>query len=415
MSAGSGGERLPVDGSAAHIQRTQCLDQLFFLWNSWPQRREQGWKWSAGLQSFARHAQQHRFGTDLQKNFDALCVQGGHAGSKLHGLAQMTYPVLWGHHFVSSQLSGHIGNQTQNRGVVEHAAGDNGKLRQDRLHQRRVKCMGDLQCLPLHPFCRQALHHLLDSRTSAGNHHTLWAVDCGYRHFSTRSLSVDEWNLALSHDIDCCNRFSGPHLAHRQRHHLSLLRQRPHQPSTCSHQSQPILQAEDSGHTGCCQLPHAVSQQQLRLDPPGEPEHRQAVFQGKERWLGAGCLVDGGRICQNLEQRSVELPFEQRSAALQRLSEEWFRTVQFQPHADVLRPLAAEEQGHAWGILASLALHDPVCYLAMRQGRQLISQYVLVRSHQGNAFGKMVAAHSSRVAERVEIGRCLQHLQVACS
>ena len=342
-------------------------------------------------------------------------MQGGHTGGKLHGLAQMAHPVLRGGDFVARQLPSHIGNQAQNGGVVAHAAGDSGKLCQDRLHQRRVKCMGDLQRLPLHPFCRQALHHLLDSRTSAGNHHTLWAVDCGYRHFGARSLFVDERNLAPSHDVNCSNRLSGPHLAHRQRHHLALLRQRPHQPSTFSHQPQPILQAEDSGHTGCCQLPHAVSQQQLRLDPPGEPEHCQAIFQGKERWLCAGCLVDGGRVCQDFEQRSVELPFEQRSAALQRLPEERFRTVQFQTHAGVLCPLAAEEQGHAWGIVASLALHDPVCHLAIRQGFQLTFQCVLVRSHQGDAFGKVVATHSSRVAERVKIRRCLQHLQVACS
>ena len=34
LSVGRGGERLPVDGGAAHIQRTQCLDQLFFLRHS---------------------------------------------------------------------------------------------------------------------------------------------------------------------------------------------------------------------------------------------------------------------------------------------------------------------------------------------------------------------------------------------
>jgi len=341
-------------------------------------------------------------------------VQGSHACGKLHSLTQMAHPVLRGGDFVARQLPSHIGDQAQHGWVVEHAAGDSGKLRQDRLHQRRVKCMGDLQCLPLHPFCRQALHHLLDSRTSAGNHHTLWAVDCGYRHFSTRSLSVDEWNLALSHDIDCCNRFSGPHLAHRQRHHLSLLRQRPHQPSTCSHQSQPILQAEDSCHTGRRQLPHTVAEQQVWLDPPCHPQCRQGIFQRKKGRLGARSLVYRRRVLEHLEQRAFALSLQQLRTTVDRAAKKRFRRIEFLTHACRLRTLSAEEHGQTRGIVSRSALHDPARLLCARQGCQLTFQCFLVRRHQGDSLGKVVAPHRSRVAERVQVRFRLQRCQVAC-
>ena len=60
-------------------------------------------------------------------------------------------------------------------------------------------------------------------------------------------------------------------LGGQQRQHAAARRQRLHQPAAGGHQPQCILQAEYTRQMGRHDLPHAVAQQQIRLQAPAQP------------------------------------------------------------------------------------------------------------------------------------------------
>ena len=108
-----------------------------------------------------------------------------------------------------------------------------------------------------------------------GNDHTFGAVDGSNRHF-----------LGIS-----SNRRLDLGLRRHQRGHRPILRQRAHQPPTRRHQFQAVFQAEDPRHASRRQLANTMTDEQVWLNPPALPQRRQRIFQGKERRLGVGGII----------------------------------------------------------------------------------------------------------------------------
>src|SRR5690606_15909074 len=200
-------------------------------------------------------------------------------------------------------------------------------------HERRVKRMRHHQPLPpitpLPQLPKTRLHRLL--RT--GHHRVLRPVHRRHAHSAPMTL----------HHL--------PHLTLRRKHrrHHSTRWQRPHEPTPRSNQPQPILQTEHPRHARRHILPHTVPQHHRRLHSPRTPQLAQRILQRKERRLRVLRAVEKipSTPIEHLQERYLQLPTEQRIAAIQRIPEHRSALVQPTPHPHVLRSLTREEERHA--------------------------------------------------------------------
>ena len=87
-----------------------------------------------GLVVAVHHPQQHRFGTDLQENVDALLMQRGDPVGKTDRFAHMAHPVVCCGNFSPGHFAREIGNQPHVGLVVGNALGNLAELRQHWLH-----------------------------------------------------------------------------------------------------------------------------------------------------------------------------------------------------------------------------------------------------------------------------------------
>ena len=337
---------LPVDGASPHVEFTQAGEHCLPLPLPRAERGQEGrfcrreHAPACCLQSFARHAHQHRFGADFQKNLSAQFLQSRHTVGKTDSLHHVTHPVVRPSHLFASDFAGHSRDHAHSRGAVANLGCHLLERLQHRFHKWRVEGVRDLQPLAFDPF--QTFDNCLHCSTLSRKHDADRAVDRCNREGCRLRLGA----------LPGCNGSLHACLAGLQCNHGAFLRQRTHQPSARSNQLQPILQAEDPGYAGRCDLSHTVAEQQIRFPPPGKPERGQRILQGKKSRLCIFGAVDG--ICivlcrlpiaQHLQQRRFHLPGQQFSTAVKGLAEEGLRRVKFLPHADNLRALAGEEKG----------------------------------------------------------------------
>ena len=91
-----------------------------------------------------------------------------------------------------------------------------------------------------------------------------------------------------------------------------------------------------------------MSQHGARLDPPGSPQHRQRVLDGKEGRLriGRATEVTGGGLEQHLDQGPPQQRGRHRGATVEVLPEPAVGRVELRAHPGTLRPLTGKQERH---------------------------------------------------------------------
>ena len=285
----------------------------------------------------------------------------------------MAHPVVRSHHCCAGKGAGQVRNQAQLGRVIGDGFGDLAEGVEHWVHERRVEGVGNGEPFD---FCRG----------SWGSMFICTAALCAA--FSGQGSGDGADRVIAAGDDDAggaiygcngnfdtfvrrCVRRNGLLClgwGRRDGDHRAVVGQGTYQTTTICNQAKGIFQAEDTGYTRCCHLAHAMAQERCRLDPPGEPELRQGIFQGEEGGLGVGCVVNGegwivdlggffavGRgvavvslRVEHCQQRLSRIGLVEFFASIQGGAEAGFGGIEFASHAGILGTLAGEKKSNSW-------------------------------------------------------------------
>ena len=185
---------------------------------------------------------------------------------------------------VVDEVAGQVRDDRHARWHRAHGRRDRRQLVQDRIHQRRVEGVRDLQ-LPGPVAGRlRDLGDLVDRLALARDHDRVRAVD--RRDRDVGLLAGDPLLGLLQRPVD------GQHLA--------ACRQATHQPTARHHEPSGVFEAEDARDTGRRDLADAVADHEVGLDAPVVQQLGQRVLDGEQARLGVA------RVAEQVSRRDPE-------------------------------------------------------------------------------------------------------------
>ena len=182
-------------------------------------------------------------------------------------------------------------------------------------------------------------------------------------------------------------------------HHAAASGQLLHQPAPCRDQPAGILQIKHPGQVGGHHLADAVTQQQVRLHAPAEPELGQGIAHGKQHRLGGAGLVQScdqlllrtAAGPQQAEQRHGQMGIQQGRDAIDRLLKHRLMLQQPASHTEALTALAGEQPGELAAALTRLPLQKTAALLPLHQRLQLLLQLPAVGREADGAMPEVAA------------------------
>ena len=248
----------------------------------------------------------------------------------------MLHPILGRCEGTGCQLACQIGDQLDARRRIGDGAGDSGEISQHRLHQRRVKRMGDGQGGGFYTGSFQRGSHCVDCFSPARDDDILGRVDGCNRNVS----GIGSYGVA--------------HLFHigGDGQHGAACRQCAHQPSARRNQVEALFQGKDAGNTSCHIFPNAMSHHQIGLNAPSQPKLCQGIFQRKECRLCIGGVVDLGQLgvvdarIKYFQEWGFQMGAQQFVAAIQGRAKNRFGCIELPTHLAVLGALSGKKKGN---------------------------------------------------------------------
>ena len=347
------------------------------------------------IENAAGHANEGGMRPDLQKCFRTQTSQRLHSRHELHGHANMLAPIpciqdLAGH----DGHAGDVGDERDGRGAEFDLPGHSLEFIEDGVHQGRVEGVGHGEGADAHALRFQiggdSFHQLLFARDD----HQFRPVDAGDGHI-----------LHVGSDGRCHGADVAEH-----RGHAAIMRQRPHEPPAGRDEFEPVLQAHHSGDDRCDVLAHAVPNDEIRLQPPALPQPGQRVFDGEQRRLGVGGVVDGRNISilgiDDREQRLLQISIQRPGAVVQSIPESGLGLVKLAGHARILGALAGEQPGDGGRMsISGLPATDADAGLARGGLLQPGHQVIPICGHQCQTLAERLAAGVGGVGHIGQIGR----------
>ena len=152
--------------------------------------------------------------------------------------------------------------------------------------------------------------------------------------------------------------------------------QRTHQPPTRGHQFQAVFQAEHPRYCGRHQFADAVAHDKVGRHTPRLPHLRQGIFDGKERGLRIGRVVEAigsaGKALNYVKQRLGQIGAQDGGAAVHCRAEDRLRSIEPAPHSSILSALPCEQERDLGPGSLGQPVQNPCRLLARNKGRQLL-------------------------------------------
>ena len=321
-------DRLPIDGKPLSVEPRQGVEQLLQIGLSRPQARPPLQLRIA--QTLPSHADQRGPGPQLNEGAHALGRRGRDAFGEAHWLDHVIAPVIARGDLGPRQAPCEIAQQRQGRRPEGNAAEQLLKLRQHRRHRRRVEGVRHRQASGLDPCGGGQWLEGLNRLERSRDHRVCRSVQGRQRQPGY-----------LGHQI------LGLGLGSQQRQHPATGWQGLHQAATRRDQLQCVLEVKDTRQVRRHHLANTVTQQQIGLEAPAQPELTEGVAHHKNRRLAEPGLVEQLGVigvaaeqhrCQGLGQQRIE----HGSAAIKSLAEDRMLAVKLLGHAKGLRTLAGE-------------------------------------------------------------------------
>ena len=190
--------------------------------------------------------------------------------------------------------------------------------------------------------------------------------------------------------------------------HCPCFGQGTHQSAPFGDQLQAIGQAKDPGDTGGHIFTQAVTDHHIRLKAPGPPEAGQRIFQGKERRLGIGrlleerrhrTLVPGWRI-EDGQQGAAQQRLQQRITLVKHRPKGGLGGVELAAHIDCLATLPRKEKDQTWPAAGGYFAMDQTCLFGIgAKGSQFGDRFFGGSGREGQTMAIVVAPCIGRETE----------------
>ena len=112
---------------------------------------------------------------------------------------------------------------------------------------------------------------------------------------------------------------------------------------------------------------------------------------GRRRWI------------EQFQQRTAQMFLRNYLTAIQDRAEDWLGFIEFAPHAQVLSPLAGEEQGNPWSRLRRAPLHHADHPFPLRHRRQFGLQISRTLGHNRQPLIEMAATRDRSITKIAQI------------
>ena len=225
-------------------------------------------------QALAAEGGQHWLRADLDETVDAAVSGGGDAVCVADGLANVADPVVGPGEVPVGRLSGDVRDERDLRGAIGEGACELAKGSEHRVHQRRVKRVGDVE----RPAANLALGESLGDRVElglvTGENDLPGGVDGG-----DGDLVPELVSEVVLGSVD------GEHPA-------AVPRQVLHQAGSAGDQLQPVVDGEDAGDACRDDLADAVTEDDGGLDAPAAEHLGERPLEREQSGLGVGGLLE---------------------------------------------------------------------------------------------------------------------------
>ncbi len=269
-----------------------------------------------------------------------------------------------------SQLGGHVRHDVNLRLAHLNPGGDPRELLEHRLHQRRMKRMGDGQRADPPALLSQTLRDRAHCGLCAGDHHRFGTVDRRDRH----SVTQQRRHLAFTN-------------GHRD--HGSARRQALHQPAPRGDQHRRVRQLQHPRHICRRQLPHRMTHHKIRAQTPAPQQREQRRLNREQRRLGELRAVEQTLIItpDNSAQRQSQMPIQRIGRCVKSVGERRQLVIQLAAHPNRLRTLPRENH-HRLAYRGRPAHHHAVTRLFAGDPGQPRDQLLAISAHRHRSMLK---------------------------
>ncbi len=324
----------PVDGDTVHEGGGDALGESDGFGAAGAQQRDENGLFEGG-QTVLDHGGEDAAGADLHEGGDALGLKGAHGSTEADGFADLPHPVVGRAQFVfGGERAGHRGHHGDAGGVEGQTAGDAPEVLQHVVHVRGVEGVADPQPLGAAALCLPVGRDLGDGLFVARNDGGIGPV--GGREGDVVLVAGETLADLVLGGLD--------------RHHGAACGQRLHEGAARGDQPCGVVEGQHATDVGGGQLADGVSGDEPGCHAPGFDEPEQGGFQGEERGLGVGGLVEQGGLGaaflgeDDVAQRPVQVWVQFGAHRVEGRGEHGVRGVQFAPHARSLGALPGEEE-----------------------------------------------------------------------
>ena len=374
----------PVDVATRDVQATEAFEHLPPVVASLAERRQPDGR--VVDQAALAKTRQRRPWSDFQEDCRAQLLQCAHRLGKLHGAAHVCPPVRGRREVPTHQPSRDVRDEGEARRCRRHAGGHLLEVVQHRLHQVRVKRVRDGEGLGSDAPGLDSRDRVPNGRTLPRDNNVVGRIDCRDRDGPVRD-QIEDLRLAREH---------GTHGAPRG--------QRLNESSSCGHERERVLEAQNSRDAGRDVFADTVPENGGRFDAPRAPQLRERVLNREKRRLRVRRLIDrrihAWRRIQDRQEGAIQMAVDKLRASIERAAEGRLGVIQLPAHADVLGSLPGEEERHFRAIhRRGLSFEDTGSFLAagsrLQHGCGLLSRF----SDHHEAIGELRPAGVGRVAD----------------